>query len=432
MELRGFDSYEISLGDELRGERACRGWSLRDAARELCIKPAFIEAIENGDATAFPNRSVVPGYVRSYARHLDLDADDIYRRFCDESGFESSLATYGMSGAAAEGDTLAGRMSGAVAADFTASRFAVKPAPRRIGAAISLGGIVSVAALSALIAGLGYGGYAVLQDIQRVGVAPLPEAPAVVADAPTIPEPGLAPFTQPTTSAARPDASAYERDGVMLAFAPPEALATPAPARRDGPISAIDPNTAGLIAANYEPAREIAAGESAEQAVAARARLASLRAGDAAPEAAMLRARVALTTGATADLEGAEQAEVTPAAPFDAATARIAILATDRAWIRVRMEGGAVLYEGILKAGERYDLPEGASGAVLKAGNAGGIVLALDERRYGPIGTSGQVVRRIVLDGSVIAASYDAAQSPDAEGNGGPGGEITSIEARLD
>ncbi|MEM9813765.1 MAG: helix-turn-helix transcriptional regulator, partial [Pseudomonadota bacterium] len=112
----------------------------------MCIKPALIEAIENADVAAFPNRSVVPGYVRSYARYLDLEADEIYRRFCEESGFESSLATYGMtttrsasSGVALSGT--AGALSGAVGADFTASRFAVKPAPRRIGAAVSLGGI---------------------------------------------------------------------------------------------------------------------------------------------------------------------------------------------------------------------------------------------------------------------------------------------------
>lgn len=59
MELRGFDSYTVTLGDELRGERACRGWTLRDAARELCIKPEMIAAIENADLSAFPNRSVI-------------------------------------------------------------------------------------------------------------------------------------------------------------------------------------------------------------------------------------------------------------------------------------------------------------------------------------------------------------------------------------
>ncbi|MEL6480262.1 MAG: helix-turn-helix transcriptional regulator, partial [Pseudomonadota bacterium] len=151
----------MSLGDELRGERACRGWTLRDASRELCIKPALIEAIENGDASAFPNRSVVPGYVRSYARYLDLDPDEIYRRFCEESGFESSLATYGMTaqapGSQAKGTlSTAGALSGAVGADFTASRFAVQPAPRRIGAAVSLGGIVSVVGLAGLVSGLCY------------------------------------------------------------------------------------------------------------------------------------------------------------------------------------------------------------------------------------------------------------------------------------
>ncbi|MEO0762192.1 MAG: helix-turn-helix transcriptional regulator, partial [Pseudomonadota bacterium] len=125
MTLRGYDDYEVSLGDELRGERACRGWSLRDAGRELCIKPAMIEAIENGDLSAFPNRSVVPGYVRSYARHLGLDDEVIYQRFCEESGFQSTLKTFGMTEARTGGSRSGATLSGPVGADFTASRFAV-------------------------------------------------------------------------------------------------------------------------------------------------------------------------------------------------------------------------------------------------------------------------------------------------------------------
>ncbi|MEL7173973.1 MAG: helix-turn-helix domain-containing protein [Pseudomonadota bacterium] len=398
----------MSLGDELRGERACRGWTLRDASRELCIKPALIEAIENGDASAFPNRSVVPGYVRSYARYLDLDPDEIYRRFCEESGFESSLATYGMTaqapGSQAKGTlSTAGALSGAVGADFTASRFAVQPAPRRIGAAVSLGGIVSVVGLAGLVSGLCYGGYLVLQDIQRVGVAPLPEAPAVVADAPVIPEPGAS-FAG---AAERPAASVYDEDGVMFAFAPPESLATPAPARRDGPIAAIDPNTTGLIAAAYEPAPEAAVPD------AVPARVSAVDIADGSFIGPVRPATIAAVTvgGDGADLGG-------PLSPTDAA---VSVVASDRAWVRVRGGGREVLFEGILEAGDRFDLPEGADGATLRAGNAGGIFIALGPTRFGPIGRAGQVVKRVALDADTVRASFpeapvQAAVEPDETG----------------
>ena len=66
--LRGFDSYEVRLGDELRGHRATIGKSLLDVQRDLRIKASYIDAIENCDASVIPNRGFVPGYVRAYAR----------------------------------------------------------------------------------------------------------------------------------------------------------------------------------------------------------------------------------------------------------------------------------------------------------------------------------------------------------------------------
>ena len=38
----------------------------------------------------FSNKGFVAGYVRSYARYLGLDADLIYIRFCNESGFSNN------------------------------------------------------------------------------------------------------------------------------------------------------------------------------------------------------------------------------------------------------------------------------------------------------------------------------------------------------
>ncbi|MEM7499960.1 MAG: helix-turn-helix domain-containing protein [Pseudomonadota bacterium] len=428
MELRGFDSYNVSLGDELRGERACRGWTIRDASRELCIKPALIEAIENADIAAFPNRSVVPGYVRSYARYLDLDADEIYRRFCEESGFESSLASYGMTqaGAGTSRAATAGALSGAVGADFTASRFAVKPAPRRVGAVVSLGGIVSVAALAALVAGLGYGGYLVLQDIQRVGVAPLPEAPAVVADAPVIPEPGI---DYAVAGAERPKADAYAADGVMFAFAPPEALATPAPARRDGPIAAIDPDTTGLIASSYEaapvrsatghPAVDDTSGPDAITSGALHGtpadRIASAPVGDPL-EGPILPASLGSSDVAEGSATGQGTTDPALAAADAADGAPVAVVASDRAWVRVRGTGRDVLFEGIMEAGDRFELPTDTAGATLRAGNAGGIYIALGSTRFGPLGRSGEVVKRVALDAEAVRDAYpEASRAAAAE-----------------
>jgi hypothetical protein len=42
---RGFDDYELRLGDLLRGERATLGKSLIDVQRELHIRAVYIAAI---------------------------------------------------------------------------------------------------------------------------------------------------------------------------------------------------------------------------------------------------------------------------------------------------------------------------------------------------------------------------------------------------
>ncbi|MEL7347571.1 MAG: RodZ domain-containing protein [Pseudomonadota bacterium] len=387
MELRGFDSYTVTLGDELRGERACRGWTLRDAARELCIKPEMIAAIENADLSAFPNRSVIPGYVRSYARYLGLDADEMYGRFCVEAGFESTLVSFGMTGAeggAPRASEKATAVTGAVGADFTASRFAVRPAPRRIGASISLGGVVSAVSFSALFLALAYGGYTVLQDIQRVGFAPLPDAPAVVADAPVISGPIA------TAAAERPDPSVYGAGGALFGVETADRVVVE---RRDGPISSIDPANAGLIA-----------GPALAQSPAVRHRAAPLMETRLAAAPVGERGEVAAEAPALPTIVESTVFAAAGPAPRQ-------IVVTDRAWLRVRDESGAKLFEGILEPGEAFDLPAGVV-ATLRAGNAGDVFVAIDGQRYGPLGNPGSVVKNVSLRAEDVTARFTVADAP--------------------
>ena len=57
---KGFDDFELRLGDVLRGERATMGKSLLDVQRELKIKANYIAAIENADPTAFESQGFIP------------------------------------------------------------------------------------------------------------------------------------------------------------------------------------------------------------------------------------------------------------------------------------------------------------------------------------------------------------------------------------
>ena len=91
---KGFDDFELKLGDTLRGERATLGKSVVEVQNELKIKAAYISAIENCDPLAFDTPGFVAGYVRSYARYLNLDPDEVFSKFCSESGFAT---VHGMS-----------------------------------------------------------------------------------------------------------------------------------------------------------------------------------------------------------------------------------------------------------------------------------------------------------------------------------------------
>src|SRR5688500_18994138 len=103
---KGFDAFELRLGDLMRGEWATMGKSLLDVQRELKIKAAYIAAIENADPSAFDTPGFIAGYVRSYARYLNMDPDWAFETFCRESGFSTGggavVAAGGRSGRAEE------------------------------------------------------------------------------------------------------------------------------------------------------------------------------------------------------------------------------------------------------------------------------------------------------------------------------------------
>ena len=88
--FESYDSYDISLGELLRGETATLGKSCLDIQNDLKIKAQYIKAIEKCDVRNLENKSFIAGYVRTYAKYLGLDPDYVYDRFCKESGFISS------------------------------------------------------------------------------------------------------------------------------------------------------------------------------------------------------------------------------------------------------------------------------------------------------------------------------------------------------
>ena len=358
---KGFDDYELRLGDIMRGERATLGKSLLDVQRELKIKATYIAAIENTDLTAFPTIGFVAGYVRSYARYLGMDPDRTYEQFCAEAGH------------AGMGDAPIG----------TGARAPSRPRPRGLDALadpeamfiprgrswtsrIEPGAAGSVLVLLMLIAGIGYGGWSVLREVQRVQVAPVEQAPSMLAALDPLATPGLGGRLQVAELEGADQALAPTAEALGRLYRP-QALDMPQMVSRDGPIAAIVPPRQ-----QQDAATQLAGGSPAT---------------DADPE------------GPT-DTPVVVLAEVAPA---------VELMATSPSWVRVRAADGTVLFEKILEKGETYVVPQGEAPATLRAGNAGAVYFMVKGEAYGPAsgpGKGGQVVNNVALSPEALGQRY--------------------------
>jgi len=356
---KGFDDYELRLGDIMRGERATLAKSLLDVQRELKIKASYIAAIENADASAFDTPGFIAGYVRSYARYLGMDPEWAYGRFCEEAGFTVS---HGLS-SAASGPKKPRRTYAEPLADPNAS---FVPRGESMMSKVEPGAIGSMLVLALVAGGLGFGGWTVLQQVQRVQLAPVETAPAAVAEIDPVAGRQMAAPALGEAAPALPGTDTLDR------IARPQTLEAPVVVARDGPIAAIDPRSVGNLA---EPE----------------------------PEPVVV---------ATADPEP----EVPVARTIADAAPGVEIFAVRPAWVRVSAADGTVILEKILDAGERFALPASDAPPLLRAGNTGAVYFAINGETYGPASPENVVVKNLELSAEVLTAAYrvaDPAADPE-------------------
>jgi len=356
---KGFDDYELRLGDIMRGERATLAKSLLDVQRELKIKASYIAAIENADASAFDTPGFIAGYVRSYARYLGMDPEWAYGRFCEEAGFTVS---HGLS-SAASGPKKPRRTYAEPLADPNAS---FVPRGESMMSKVEPGAIGSMLVLALVAGGLGFGGWTVLQQVQRVQLAPVETAPAAVAEIDPVAGRQMAAPALGEAAPALPGTDTLDR------IARPQTLEAPVVVARDGPIAAIDPRSVGNLA---EPE----------------------------PEPVVV---------ATADPEP----EVPVARTIADAAPGVEIFAVRPAWVRVSAADGTVILEKILDAGERFALPASDAPPLLRAGNTGAVYFSINGETYGPASPENVVVKNLELSAEVLTAAYrvaDPAADPE-------------------
>jgi cytoskeletal protein RodZ len=363
VEVRGFDAFELRLGDVLRGERATMGKSLLDVQRELKIKAAYVAAIENADPTAFDTPGFIAGYVRSYARYLDMDPDWAFDTFCTESGFATA---HGMSSDASSvkpsrEERLAARPEKDI---FSAPSTPFIPAGEAMFARVEPGAIGSVLVLIALVAGLGFGGWTVLQEVQKVQLAPVEQAPIVSADIDPLAGNATSDEGEELAGFTPPSAEAMDR------LYRPQALEVPVMVARDGPISTLDPRMTGVFAPLDTP------------------QLAS------APSIGTAPAQVPAVASVQVVEENAPD---------------VVLIATRPAWVRIRSADGTVIFEKILGTGEEYVLPATVEPPVLRAGNSGSLYFKVNGVAYGPAGPGTQTAKNVALAPDLLREAYSVA-----------------------
>ncbi|MEI4487145.1 RodZ domain-containing protein [Frigidibacter sp. MR17.14] len=391
---KGFDEFELRLGDVMRGERATLSKSLLDVQRELKIKASYIAAIENADIGAFETPGFIAGYVRSYARYLGMDPEWAFGRFCAEAGFEPA---HGLAAAASgpkpavvarpakarrahEGDPLANPNALFV------------PRGRSAFAQVRPGAVGSILVLAALAGGLGYGGWMVLQQMQKVTLGPVETAPIVADIDPLDGARTLGGDTDPVQTAGLNLPRPEVQDRVWR----PETLDVPVMVPRDGPIASIDPRTVGALAGMAGTTEEMPGQRGGIDAALAEAL------GVQPAEAAQQPETQQLAAGTVRTL----------AQPG----AGVEVVAVRPSWVRVSAADGTVLLEKILAAGERYSVPKMEEAPTLRAGNSGSVYFAVNGQTYGPAAPGAQVVKSVALTADALTGRYalaDLNQDPD-------------------
>ncbi|MEM9872541.1 MAG: RodZ domain-containing protein [Pseudomonadota bacterium] len=358
---KGFDDFELRLGDVMRGERATLGKSLLDVQRELRIKASYIAAIEGCDPSAFDTPGFIAGYVRSYARYLNMDPDHAFAVFCQESGFE---VAHGMSAEASviKKPSREERLGKGPGSDiFAAPATPFVPAAEAVWSHIEPRAVGSSLVLLALIGGIGWGGYAVLQEVQRVQVAPVEQTPVVLSD--------LDPLdtVSSTGSTSGPTIETPRADALDRLYRP-QALDVPVLVARDAPIATLDPRDIGTFAA---PA-------------------------DIAPQ---------VVTRVDPTLQQALEVPSVPRVVEDV-TPGLTMVAVRPSWVRVRAADGTVIFEATMQPGDTWDAPLTEEAPTLRTGESGAIYFAMNDKFYGPVGDTGQVTSNLPLEIAGLKETY--------------------------
>lgn len=360
----------FGVGPALRGAREKMGKTLPQCAEQLRIRHSFLQALEDGRHKDLPGGTYAVGFLRSYAEFLNLDGEEMVRRF------------------RAEG-----------AGDFATRAQLMFPSPVTEGR-IPGGAVIF---LGVILAAVSYGAWYWLsaRDAKVAEMVPsVPDRLSSMLGRQAAPAGGDKPAgTKPPETKPVETAPIPTPVPTPEAAKPHDAIIPPVEAEDEkAPVKAEPPKAADIKApepSKPEPAKvEPAKPEPPKTPDPPRA----VEAEAPKPEAPPAQ------TSAVAP--PAEPAPATDGRAFgvDQADARVVLRAAgEDCWVQVREMDGSLLLSRLLRKGDSYRVPN-RPGLNLMVGNAGALEVTIDGRKGPSLGASGQVRRDIRLDPDKLAA----------------------------
>ena len=367
---KGFDDYEVRLGDTMRGERATQGKSLLDVQNELKIKSVYIGAIEDSDPLIFDTPGFIAGYVRSYAKYLGMDPEESFILFCRESGFkpvngmDSDSALPNRSKLVKEFNSDKKSLSSRLNA--TPSSFI--PHKEDLLNKVDLKALISSLVLVFFLGSLFYGIHNVVQQIQQVKISAVDHPPLLQSD--------LDPLLQlvPIDSFSGQNLTKKELNYTRIYR--PQALDSPLLEPRDGPISGLDPKTLGTFG-SVNPS--------------------------SSPNIPLKNLKSNLLISSIPTPKKPTELQLIKAGPE-----KVKLLASEGVWVRIKNTEGVTLYEQIMNAGSPFNVPTTEVAPFIdRAGNSGSLFFVINGKLYGPAGEKSSTVKNISLSSKNIVDTYD-------------------------
>jgi len=328
------------IADDLRHARVARGLEIADAARMLRIRAVYLVALEEGRFAELPGPTYVAGFLRAYGRFLDLDGDELVRRYKDESG----------------GALVRQQLNFPVPASE-----ARHPTGIMIAAALVIALIVAAA-------------WFLLKDREWADLELVPEVPEEMAG-------------QLEDEVDEPDIGATASGREIPSDAATEAVDQ---ADATEPEASVDPEAA-VEAEGAAQETEAAADEAAlttseptmgEEDVAASSEIEAV---DATADIAANDAELAGEDDYVPRIYGLTNTD-----------SRVEIRAISETWIQVEGPNNEMLLTRVLLPGDIFRVPN-RDDVTLDTGNAGGLELRVDGIPVPPLGATGIVVRNVSL-----------------------------------